>query len=530
MREETIPAEAFGTERSRRRSEVPDASAIFQSSDPGEGEGSAPEAANPPDPRQTPEVTLENAAQEEIPGAEDETDLSDLPVRMPRLLGGRGRKGRRLVKKIDPRAEQFTPQQRLMILMIWLKSGLPAGDFAPLVGVSKHTLYGWKKSFDEHGPAGLMSRSRGGPRGSKLSEVTKQTIVRLKQKNPEYGCTRISDELARGPGLGASAKAVARVLHEAGYEMEEVKTRPHADKVRRFERARPNQLWQTDIFTFTLKRQNRRVHLVAFMDDNSRYIVGYGLYASMTGALVMEVVEAAIASFGIPEEILTDQGSQYHAWRGKSSFKKKLEKRGIKQLVSATKHPQTLGKIERFWGTMWRDFLEVAIFLDLEDARKRIGLFIDHYNFLRPHQGIDGLTPADRYFGAAEEVKKALAERVAANALDLARNGLPRKPFYMAGNVGGKGFSVHSEGDRVYMIGEDGEREEIDLADAGAVPLVASADPQAELPEAVCPTGSPQRTEAEVQEEPAPGTSPLDDGLRRIAESNNDTEQEGGHA
>ena len=58
MREETIPAEAFGTERSRRRSEVPDASAIFQSSDPGEGEVSAPEAANPPDPQQTPEVRI----------------------------------------------------------------------------------------------------------------------------------------------------------------------------------------------------------------------------------------------------------------------------------------------------------------------------------------------------------------------------------------------------------------------------------------------------------------------------------------
>src|SRR5262245_39573793 len=43
-----------------------------------------------------------------------------------------------------------------------------------------------------------------------------------------------------------------------------------------FERARPNQLWQTDLFTFMLKRQNRRVYLVAFMDDHIRFIVGYG--------------------------------------------------------------------------------------------------------------------------------------------------------------------------------------------------------------------------------------------------------------
>jgi transposase InsO family protein len=96
----------------------------------------------------------------------------------------------------------------------------------------------------------------------------------LKEGNPEYGVQRISDMLFRGPGLPASPSAVARVLHEVGCVLEQSPTRKHRDKVRRFERARPNQLWQTDIFTFMLKRQNRRVHLVAFMDDHSRFIVG----------------------------------------------------------------------------------------------------------------------------------------------------------------------------------------------------------------------------------------------------------------
>src|SRR5437762_10446080 len=61
----------------------------------------------------------------------------------------------------------------------------------------------------------------------------------------------------------AGPTAVARVLHEAGFHGVEVPTKPHPDKVRHFERARPNQLWQTDLFTFILKRQNRRVYLVA---------------------------------------------------------------------------------------------------------------------------------------------------------------------------------------------------------------------------------------------------------------------------
>lgn len=177
----------------------------------------------------------------------------------PPPLSGRGaarRPGRRLVKTQEVERVPLTGEQRLWILDTWKRSGLPAGDFAPLVGVSKHTLYSWKKQFAAHGPAGLMEHKRGVREGSRLPELTKRTILLLKEAHPEWGCERISAMLLRGPALPASASAVARVLHEAGYELEEVATRPHADKVRHFERVKPNQLWQTDLFTFVLKRQN----------------------------------------------------------------------------------------------------------------------------------------------------------------------------------------------------------------------------------------------------------------------------------
>jgi transposase InsO family protein len=350
------------------------------------------------------------------------------------LLAGR-RPGRRLVKP-QTKAPALTAPQRLLLLDTWRRSQLPAGDFAALVGLSRHTLYAWKKKFDEQGPAGLLEQPRGGPKGSRLPELTKRTILMLKAANPEWGCQRISDLLGRGPALPASPGAVAKVLHEAGYELAEVSTRPHPDKVRHFERAKPNQLWQTDLFTFILKRQNRRVYLVAFMDDHSRFIVGYGLHASQSSALVLEVLRAGITSSGTPEEILTDNGSQYVTWRGKSAFSKELEKRGIKQVVAAPRRPQTLGKIERFWGTLWRECVASAIFVDLGDAQRRMGWFIDHYNFARTHSGIEGLTPADRFFGAASEVKKTLQARVAANALELARQGTPKTPFYLTGQMG----------------------------------------------------------------------------------------------
>lgn len=423
---------------------------------------------------------VEPAPTVEPPPADEPWREAGVPARRGR------RRGRRLAKpEAEPRVP-LTAQQRLLILDTWHRSGLPAGDFAALVGLSKHTLYGWKRRFQEHGPEGLMDQPRGVARGSKLSELTQRTILMLKQSHPEWGCEHISNLLLRGPALAASPSAVARVLHEAGYELEEVPTRPHPDQPRRFERAKPNQLWQTDLFTFVLKRQNRRVYLVAFLDDHSRFITSYGLHASQSAALVIEVLRAAIASYAAPEEVLTDNGAQYVTWRGKSAFAKELESRGIRQIVSRPRHPQTLGKIERFWGTLWRECVQSAIFVDLEDARRRIGWFIDHYNFQRPHTGLDGLVPADRFFGAACEVRRTLEARVAANALELARNGLPKAPFYVTGQVAGQPFSVHAEGERVILTRPGQPREEVDLV---APPTETSG--AATLPDPLCPCGVP---------------------------------------
>lgn len=176
--------------------------------------------------------------------AADEDHPAGLPRRRQRL------RGRRLAKKPETPGGPLTAEQRLLVLDSWKRSKLPARDFAPLVGVSRHTLYAWKKKFDTEGPGGLMDKPRGSPEGSRLPDLTKRTILMLKESHPDYGVERISALLLRGPGLAASPGAVAKVLHEAGYEFEESPTKPHPDKVRSFERAKPNQLWQTDLFTF----------------------------------------------------------------------------------------------------------------------------------------------------------------------------------------------------------------------------------------------------------------------------------------
>lgn len=442
-------------------------------------------------------------------------------------LGGRKRKlddtthaqdpkpGKRTLQQPVPRAP-FSARQRLLILDIWIRSALPAGDFAPLVGLSAHTLYAWRKRFEEFGPAGLSDQQRGSPTGSRINEATRRAILMLKQSHQDWGVQRIHDVLLRSDGYTASASSIAKVLHEEGYVSEDVPTKPHEQPPRLFERARPNQLWQSDLFTFTLKRENRRVHLVAFMDDHSRFIVGYGLHATASSALVREVLEAAIANFGAPEEVLTDNGTQYHTWRGKSEFTKLCERRGIKQIVATPRHPETLGKAERFWGTLWRECLESAVFQGLDDARRRIGLFVDYYNFQRPHQGIDGHVPADRFFNAAPEVASTLKARVEQNALELARHGLPRKTVYLAGKIGDVGIALHSEGEKVIFTGDNGMREEVNLSAPGR----RASDGQAsELPEPISAQGRPPEHPAvRAPAQSVPGTSVLDHGLEQLRE------------
>ena len=459
---------------------------------------------------------VEETREEEGEDADDDPSIAPPPATwtMPGRPRGGGR-GRRMVKAEQAssrgkggRKRTFSPEQRLLLLETWQRSGLTASDFADLVDVSKHSLYVWKKRFDAEGPAGLQDKPKGGPRGSRLPDATKRAIRLMKEAHPDWGIERISDVLSRTEGFAASPSAIQRVLVEAGYVVEATPTRPHPDKKRRFERAKPNQLWQTDLFTFTLKRENRRVHLVAYMDDHSRFIVGFGLHASANSAMVREVLESAIANFGAPQEVLTDNGPQYVTWRGTSAFTKLLRRRGIRHVVSKPKRPQTLGKVERFWGTLWRECLEAAIFRGIDDARTRIAHFVDHYNFMRPHQGIDGLVPADRFFEAAPQIRQTLAAQVQSNALELARHGKPKKPLYLAGRIGETPVALHSEGGRVILSTADGERREVDL-------------------------GQPEKHDEEEEAPPPPGTSPLDDVLRQLSESaaSEDTQgeaQEGG--
>src|SRR5271155_5862060 len=130
----------------------------------------------PPDPQPGAAAEPEENA-EQLPL--DEHDFpglaqAGLPRRRPRT------RGKRLVLPADKHVT-VSPQQRLVLLHLWQRSGFPAGDFAPLVGVCKQTLHAWKRRFDNNGPAGLLDQPKGAAHGSRLTDLTQRTILMLKQ-------------------------------------------------------------------------------------------------------------------------------------------------------------------------------------------------------------------------------------------------------------------------------------------------------------------------------------------------------------
>jgi len=320
--------------------------------------------------------------------------------------------------------------------------------------VSDKSVWHWARRYRELGEAGLNGRARGS-REARTSQPVKEKITELKRDNPEHGVKRISQMLRRMFGLQASPETVRRHLKKTGIATPKAKVRkkPEAPE-RRFEASTPNQMWQSDITYYPIL--GKMAYIIGFIDDNSRYITSLGVYRSHTSENVVEVYRLGVGECGVPREMLTDNGRQYASWRGTTKFQKELKKDHIHHIRSSPHHPQTLGKIERFWQTLKDEFLSRARFETFEEAKERVAYWVKYYNHKRTHQGLEGMTPADRFFGIQKEMKAAIERHVAMNVEELALRGRPVEPFYMVGRVGSKSVVIETDKKRVSVL-VDGE-------------------------------------------------------------------------
>jgi transposase InsO family protein/transposase-like protein len=399
-----------------------------------------------------------------------------------------------------------TTEFKLRVVLEVLDEHVPATEVARVFGVHPHSVYDWVKQFRRLGQKGLGTERPGPKPKPKVPDARREAVVSMKKAFPNFGSRRIADGLKRFDALGVSDTQVRRILHEAGLLGAQPAATPKAPPPeRRFERAEPNQLWQSDIFSFLLRR-HQRVYLTAFMDDNSRFLVSHVLAHHQKGSLTVEALERGVAAYGVPREVLTDNGRQYTAWRGTTAFEELLRQYGIRHIKSRPQHPMTVGKMERFWKTLWDEFLSRTVFADFADCERRLELYVKAYNFRRTHQGIGGLVPADRFFRAAPQVREAIEKNVAENALRLSLEQPTRKPFYLVGRLGDKDVSIAAAGDGLHVQLGDEKPQTIQLPkenndEAHQEPPRIHAARQAQ--------SSPSPADAEVAR---PGAGPRRDG------------------
>ncbi len=346
------------------------------------------------------------------------------------------------------RTRRYTEAEKLRAVKLHLEEGFKVALVCQETGVSMTNLYLWLRRYRKDGEAGLQGQAAPRP-GRRLPGPVVAKIVELKRTHCLFGVRKIADALRRWFFLQASPETVRHTLHAANLMDAPAKPRRNLTRPRFFERATPNQMWQSDIFTFRLG--GKYAYVVAFLDDYSRYLVNLDLYRSPTGAAVIETYRVAVGEYSPPKEMLTDRGPQYINWRGKSRFAVELTKDRVAHLVSRPQHPMTLGKVERFWATMWQEFLVRAQFDSFESARERLKLWVRYYNHQRPHQGIGGLCPADRYFEVAGEMKKTIQTGIQDNLLEMALRGRPKAPFYLVGRMEGQSVVLKAEKGRLKL-------------------------------------------------------------------------------
>lgn len=345
-------------------------------------------------------------------------------------------------RKHAARSRRYSADFKLQVVKKFLEESVPASVLRQELGLSKETIRRWVHAYRREGEAGLSTGYTG--KGRSLPQPVVEKIVEIKEANPIFGIKRISQLLKRAFFLSASPETVRKTLHSSALMTDPPKKRQrNISRPRFFERSSPNQLWQTDIFTFRLG--GHYAYLIGYVDDYSRYITGLELFRSQTAQNVIEVYRRAASEYNPPKEMLTDNGRQYTSWRGNSRFEAEMKKDRIHHIKSQPHHPMTLGKIERFWKTIFLEFLSRAQFGSFEDAAERVRQWVKYYNHKRPHQGIGGLCPADRYFEIQGELRKTIEQGIQDNLLEIALRGKPRLPFYMVGRMEGQSVVLRAE-------------------------------------------------------------------------------------
>ena len=261
--------------------------------------------------------------------------------------------------------------------------------------IQPRILYKWLERYRTGGAAGLVDRSRRPHRSpSQTGAEMEAAVLAVRRENPVWGGRKIAGSLRRQGLSPPSASTITEILRRNGQPM----VAPGRKAWKRFEHAEPNALWQMD-FKGDVAFGKGRLHPLTVVDDHSRYAVVLHAADNERHQTVHNAVQAAFERYGLPEIILTDNGSPWGdpGERSLTRLGVWLIEHGVAPWHSAPFHPQNHGKNERFNRTLKAELLDGRIFDDLRHAQQAFDAWRHHYNHHRPHDALDLAVPADRY-------------------------------------------------------------------------------------------------------------------------------------
>ncbi|MFB7249070.1 IS481 family transposase [Streptomyces populi] len=302
-------------------------------------------------------------------------------------------------------------------------AGATVTEVAASLGVSRQTVSGWKSRYQASGLAGLADRSRR-PASCphQASAEVEAAVCELRRKHPRWGPRRIAHVLERSGTVMPvpSRMTVYRILVRHGLVEPGVRRRKRSD-YKRWQRDRAMQLWQMDIvggvmLVDAVTGELTEAKVVTGVDDHSRYCVIASVVERATGRAVCAAFAGALRRFGVPEEVLTDNGKQFtdrFGHGGEVLFDRICRENGIAHRLTQPASPTTTGKVERFHQTLRRELLDdCGAFESIEAAQAALDHWVEEYNSERPHQALDMQSPGDRFAPVPEQERDVLGLKI----------------------------------------------------------------------------------------------------------------------
>lgn len=267
-------------------------------------------------------------------------------------------------------------------------------------GITPKTFHAIRKRVREEGPAAALEPRSRRPRSSptKIGDDVKQQALdvraALERSGLDHGPISVHDKML-ALGLAApSESSLARIFRAAGVARREPKKKPRA-AYRRFVYPAPNACWQLDATEYVLTG-GRRCVIFQLEDDHSRVEVASHVAAGETAEAALTVMKKGIAARGVPQRLLTDNGSALNptrrGWQG--PLVTYVTSLGVEAITGRPYRPTTQGKNERLHQTLFLWLNKQPLAESLAELQAQVDAFDAIYNHERGHQALPGrMTP-----------------------------------------------------------------------------------------------------------------------------------------